>query len=107
MKTGIVKSHLIDNNGGPSLPQGSIYEPAREVLDKALAGDNFKGQGTDAAIWAKQVVGDIIKDRPAKVVWRGDMAGTMRIASCLPSSLFEGTVKKATKFPEIEKAMSR
>jgi 1-acylglycerone phosphate reductase len=39
LETGVVRSNLIENQkevNQPSLPEGSIYEPARGIVDKAL-----------------------------------------------------------------------
>ena len=48
LRTGVVKTNLIKNlkeSKKPSLPEGSIYEPAKETVEKALRQEEFENQG--------------------------------------------------------------
>ena len=39
-----------------SLPEDSIYEPAKEAVEKAMRGDSFGDSGTPTQEWARLVV---------------------------------------------------
>lgn len=48
LRTGLIKSNLIANhaeNEQPKLPEGSIYSPAKEIIEKILSAEPFVGQG--------------------------------------------------------------
>ncbi|KAF4624888.1 hypothetical protein G7Y89_g13280 [Cudoniella acicularis] len=102
LKTGVVRSNLIQNSknqrGGEqaSLPEGSIYEPAKEVVEKALRQEGFTDTGMLAEQWAKLVVRDLLRGKPPSVVWRGEQAGLARVAAILPFGMFDGMVKGMT-----------
>ncbi|KAK6072270.1 short-chain dehydrogenase [Seiridium cupressi] len=86
LRTGVVKTNLIKNVQGPSatLPKGSIYEPAKEAVEKALRQDGFEGQGMPAEEWARLTVQDLLKKNPPAVIWRGESAWLTRLAAILP-----------------------
>jgi 1-acylglycerone phosphate reductase len=52
----------------PSLPEGLIYEPAREVVDKALRQEGFTDSGMPVDKWAKLIVQDLLKKKPPPVI---------------------------------------
>ncbi|KAL9043793.1 MAG: hypothetical protein Q9214_003030 [Letrouitia sp. 1 TL-2023] len=97
LRTGAVESNIIQTTRAStpvSLPQGSIYEPAREVVEKTLRLETFDGQGLEANRWAKQVVQDLLKKNPPPVIWRGESALLTRIAAVSPFGLFDGMIKR-------------
>ncbi|KAI4166122.1 MAG: hypothetical protein LQ342_000008 [Letrouitia transgressa] len=97
LRTGAVKSNIIQTARAStpvSLPQGSIYEPAREAVEKALRLETFDGQGLEADRWARQVVQDLLKKNPPPVIWRGESALLGRIAAVSPFGLFDGMIKR-------------
>ena len=77
-----------------SLRKDSIYEPAREVVEKAMRGEDFEDSGTPTQEWAGLVVQDLLRKRPPPVVWRGAQAGLARIGTILPFGMLDGMVKK-------------
>ncbi|CAF9918654.1 MAG: hypothetical protein GOMPHAMPRED_001587 [Gomphillus americanus] len=108
LRTGVVKSNLINNlkeTQHPKLPDGSIYEFAKDTVEKALRQDGFEGQGLDQAVWAKAIVGDLMKKNPPALIWRGESAWLSRIASILPHGLLDGTLKKLVGLDIVEKAI--
>ncbi|KAH8903928.1 NAD(P)-binding protein [Coniochaeta sp. PMI_546] len=110
LRTGIVQTNLIKNMQevkNPSLPKGSIYEPAKDVVERALKQETFKGQGTPADRWADEVVGDLMKKTPPSVIWRGDSALTVRISSVLPFGMFDGTLKRLTGLDTVEQIIRK
>lgn len=114
LRTGVVNSNLIDNvqqtqkEGGKEdlLPEGSVYTPVKETVEKALRQEAFVGQGMPSDKWARGVVGDLMKNKPPAVIWRGESAWLSRIATMLPSGLFDGMVKKLTGLDLVEKAIN-
>ena len=105
LKTGVVKSNLIRNltEAKPvSLPEGSIYSPAREVVEKALRQEDFADQGMPAEQWARGVVKDLLRKTPPPNVWRGEQAWLARIASVMPFGMLDGMVKKMTGMDVVE-----
>lgn len=72
LRTGGVATNLIKNQiekTQVTLPKGSIYEPAKEAVESAMRNDKMANAGTPAALWAKQVVQDLLKKTPASVIW--------------------------------------
>jgi NAD(P)-dependent dehydrogenase (short-subunit alcohol dehydrogenase family) len=105
LKTGVVRSNLIKNQkevNQPSLPKGSIYEPAREVVHKALRQEGFADSGMPAEQWAKLIVQDLLKKNPPPVIWRGESALLARVAAMLPFGMLDRTVKKITGLDVVE-----
>ncbi|KAI4160252.1 MAG: hypothetical protein L6R39_000247 [Caloplaca ligustica] len=108
LRTGVVKTNLIKNlnqSKHPSLPKGSIYEPAKETVEKALRQEGFENQGMPAEKWAKLVVQDLLKQKPPPVVWKGESAWLTRIATVLPFGMLDGMVKKLTGLDVVERAV--
>jgi 1-acylglycerone phosphate reductase len=110
LKTGVVQSNLIKNQkevNQPSLPEGSIYEPAREVVDKALRQEDFADSGMPAEQWAKLIVQDLLRKKPPPVIWRGELALLARVATTLPSGMLNGTIKKITGLDVVEQIIQK
>ena len=110
LRTGVVKTNLIKNlkeSQHPSLPEGSIYEPAREAVEKAMRQEGFEDQGMPAQKWAKLVVQDLLKKTPPSVIWRGESAWLTRLASVLPFGMFDGMVKKLTGLDVVERTVRK
>ncbi|KAL9612724.1 MAG: hypothetical protein Q9167_002715, partial [Letrouitia subvulpina] len=108
LRTGVVKSNIIQNLRAltpVSLPQGSIYEPAREVVEKALRLELFEGEGLEADRWARQVVQDLLKKNPPPVIWRGGSAWLTRIVSISPFGWFDGMVKRMYGLDVVERVI--
>jgi 1-acylglycerone phosphate reductase len=104
-KTGVVRSNLIKNHkevNQPSLPEGSIYEPAREVVDKAVRQEGFADSGMPVEQLAKLLVQDFLKKNPLPVIWRGESALLARDAAMLPFGLLGGTIKEMTGSDAVE-----
>lgn len=105
LKTGVVRSNLIKNQKEatpPTIPVESIYAPAKEAVERALAQEAFVDGGMPAAEWAKQVVGDLLKSNPPSVIWRGEQAWVARLISSLPYGTFDGLLKKLTGLDQVE-----
>ncbi|KAI1144054.1 NAD(P)-binding protein [Hypoxylon sp. FL0543] len=110
LRTGVVRTNLIKNlqeKSNPRLPKGSIYEPAREVVEKALRQEGFEGQGMPADQWAEAVVRDLQKSSPPPVIWRGESAFLTRVSTVLPFGIFDGFVKKIAGLDVVEQIVQK
>ncbi|MCJ1323619.1 hypothetical protein MMC10_000280 [Thelotrema lepadinum] len=113
LKTGGVMSNFFENKNAsdqpPSiLPAGSIYEPAREIVESVLRGDVITEQKREpASQWAKNVVKDLLYKRPPPVVWRGSNAGLIRLSTVLPQGTFDGQLSKMNKLDVVERAVRK
>ncbi|KAK3305654.1 short-chain dehydrogenase [Chaetomium strumarium] len=110
LKTAGVKTNIISNNNvnnpaagnGGRLPEGSIYAPAREVVERAMSQEELRGVGITAEQWAKEVAGLLLGKNPPAVIWKGESATVARVASAMPCNLFEGPIKKMTRMDRVE-----
>ena len=106
LKTGGVKTNIIPNNNVNSkaerLPEGSIYEPARKVVEEAMSQEGLKERGITAEQWAAEVSPLLLGKNAPAVIWRGQSAMLARVASSMPSGMFVGAIKKMTKLDVVE-----
>ncbi|KAJ9164956.1 Short-chain dehydrogenase [Coniochaeta hoffmannii] len=106
LKTAGVRTNFITNNNvhskGDRLPKGSIYEPAREVVEKAMSQDDLAHIGITPEQWASEVVALLLGRTPPAVIWKGESALMARVAVAMPCGVFEGVVKKMTKLDVVE-----
>ncbi|KAK4209800.1 short-chain dehydrogenase [Rhypophila decipiens] len=122
LKTAGVKTNIIENNnvnsssgsqaGGDILPKGSIYDPAREIVNRAMSQVDLKdGMKVTAEEWADEVVLLLLGRNPPSVIWKGESAFMARLAVGLPrfgnhgGGLFEGFLKKMTGLGEVERVI--
>ncbi|KAI4185663.1 MAG: hypothetical protein L6R41_003991 [Letrouitia leprolyta] len=113
LKTGLVgPTNLIRNNASikedrsrPLLPENSIYQPAKDVVEQVIRQEAFAASGMAPAEWAKGVVRDVLKSKSPPIVWRGESAFVARVGSILPVGILDGVVKKATKMDQVEKIL--
>ncbi|KAH8655336.1 short-chain dehydrogenase [Xylariales sp. PMI_506] len=107
LKTAGVYTNIINNNNvntkAEGLPEGSIYAPAREVVERAMSQEELRGHGISPEQWASEVSSLLLGRNPPAVIWRGESALLARVASALPFGLFEGMLKKMTKLDVVEK----
>ena len=110
LKTGAVASNLIKNQKEAtqaSLPKGSIYEPAKEAVERTMRGDAFEDAGMPAQQWAALVVQDLLRKRPAPNVWRGAKAGLAWVGTVLPFGMLDGMMKKMTGIDIVEQMVRK
>ena len=111
LKTAGVHTNIIANNNvntkAESLPIGSIYEPAREVVESAMSQDGLKGTGISADQWAKEVSALLLSTNPPKMIWKGESAMLARVATMLPSGPLEGMLKRMTKLDVVESIIKK
>jgi 1-acylglycerone phosphate reductase len=110
LKTGNVKTNFFGNqrNATPVvLPKGSIYEPAKDEVEKTLRGERYEGMGMPAEKWAKGVVHDLLKANPPSVIWRGTYAFITRILTWFPLAWTDGILKDTTGLDTVEKILRK
>lgn len=105
-----LKSGLANANMGKGnvweLPKGSLYEIAKERVERAMIGVDFKKDAVPSDQWASQVVGDLLKGSTPKVVWRGGSAYFVSWLVMLPSWVTDGMVMKMTGLDVVIKAVA-
>ncbi|EXJ89650.1 hypothetical protein A1O3_02717 [Capronia epimyces CBS 606.96] len=85
----------ISNTPAPVLPKGSIYEPAREVVERSMRCEYTTPEVT-AEQWASQVVPELLKTNPPSNVWAGTKARMVRLLAMLPAGVMDGMMRKMT-----------
>lgn len=97
LKTALVKSNAIAG-GFPDvapLPQGSIFEPAREVINPILRAEFIKGGGQDVQQYASETVEELLKENLPVVIYKGEgseQASTMPLAPGALDEMLKGMV---------------
>ncbi|KAK2041933.1 short chain dehydrogenase [Colletotrichum somersetense] len=106
LKTAGVKSNIIANNNvntkADGLPEGSIYAPARDVVEKAMSQESLVSVGIPADQWAAEVAPLLLGRNPPAVIWKGESATLSRLACAMPCNMMEGYIKKLTKLDVVE-----
>lgn len=115
LKTGAVKSEFYTNmnanikeqTGRPlALPEGSLYEVAREEIEKILKGETMGSRMVESDQWAEKVVGDLMKKTPPATVWRGSSATLVWFGSkFFPSFLWDKIMREAGGLDIVEKRL--
>lgn len=95
LRTGGVRSNFFQNlPAAPVLPSDSIYAPAREVVEKTMAGDNIPNV-VASQLWAEQVVRDLLSPKPPTYIWRGHSAWMVWfVRRFLPHTFPDGMLSK-------------
>lgn len=110
LKTGVVDSNFQKNHGEArevTLPKGSIYEPAKETVEKVMRGDELVKSGVPAQQWAELVVQDLLRKKPPSNIWRGSQAWLVWIGTILPFGTLDGMAKKMTGIDVVEKMVRK
>ena len=90
LKTGSVESNFYENVGKAVLPADSLYAPIREDMEPLINGtaqENVRRR-MDRAVWAKQVVNQLVRSDPPPKVWKGGGAGAIYWLTTLPLQSF-------------------
>lgn len=109
LKTGGVRTNFIGNSNlrpdAAKLPAGSVYEPAREVVERAMSQQDMGHSSVTPEQWAGEVVPLLLGRSPPAVVWKGESALLARFALAMPFNMFEGMIKKMTKLDVVEEVI--
>ncbi|KIV93513.1 hypothetical protein PV10_04724 [Exophiala mesophila] len=108
LRTSNAASNNYNNQAGKAdiqLPDGSIYQVAKEAVERTMRGDGFPMEVT-AEQWARQVAQDLLKhDPPPSNIWRGTKAWVGWLSSLRPFGLPEVVLKKLAGLDIVEKAV--
>ncbi|KAI0114055.1 NAD(P)-binding protein [Nemania sp. FL0031] len=99
LRTGVVKTNLIKSmqtSTITTLPEGSIYDPAREKIEQSLRQEQFVNVGMPKQQWAEATVKDLSKKSPRSPIWRGEAAFLFWFLTFLPYGWADGLLKKIT-----------
>lgn len=115
MKTGAVRSEFYANmkanmkeqTGNPvALSEGSLYEVAREEMEKILKGEVMGSRMVESDQWAEKVIGDLTKKTPPATVWRGGGATLTWFGSkFFPAFLWDKLMREAGGLDIVEKRL--
>lgn len=101
LKTGSLESNFGENKSNPySLPDDSPYQPIKDEVLRVVTGETTEAYAEDRHVWAKSVVGDLMKnpDSPPSQIWRGGAAGTIwgssMVDGILPNTITDGSFQK-------------
>lgn len=100
--TGGVQSTFYQNSNDAKLPANSIYNLAKEAIERPMNGDQPGMNKITAKVWAKQVAKDLTQRTPPYLIYRGTMAGTARLLSHLPVGVADGLAKKMAGIDVLE-----
>lgn len=82
VNTGAIKTHFFDNMPSkPVLPETSLYYPAKDLIEPALAGSEVEGNAMEVNSYAEVVVNNAIRSNPKKHLWSGGGALVTWLAS--------------------------
>ena len=114
LRTAVVRTNFYanvkENDLSTTLPANSIFQIAREAVEKTLSGffggsGHVRDRGQPAEVWAKNVVSDLNKKSPPAVIWRGDGASQIWLASFLPHGMLDGMAKNMSGVNKVEEAI--
>ncbi|KAG4438889.1 hypothetical protein IFR05_005624 [Cadophora sp. M221] len=88
------------------LPKGSLYEVAKERVERSMSGVDYQKGAVSAEVWAEGVVSELLKGRTPKVVWRGKGAWLVSYLALLPSWVTDGIWKGMTGLDVVAKAVN-
>lgn len=83
--TGGIKTRFLDNLvHKPTLPEGSIYLPARKEIESIMEGELINretGKDADVDVYAEAVVRNALKSKPTREHWTGSSSFAVWFAS--------------------------
>ena len=109
LRTAMVKTNGLRNfreEQKPTLPEGSIFEPAKETVEKMLRMEQFDGRGIPPEDWAKVIVKELtVKGKPKPVIWKGESAWLAWFGTILPFGTLDNYVKQLMGMDTVAKAV--
>ncbi|KAI1771462.1 NAD(P)-binding protein [Hypoxylon cercidicola] len=110
LRTGVVNTNLVktmQTSTTTTIPEGSIFEPARERVEKALRQEQSEGAGMPRQQWAEAVVRDLSGKSPRPVIWRGEAAFLSWFSSLLPHGWTDGIVKRFSGLDDVAQILRK
>ena len=105
LMTGAVRSTFHDNAPRTTLPSTSLYNVAKETVEKTMTGEAATAGGADQIEWAEQVVKDLSKPNPSYWLWRGKYSSLVRMASFLPVGFLDSSIKSKVGLDVVERKL--
>lgn len=106
LKTGSVQSNIFSNVWEHTLPESSVYAPAKEKIEAVMHGD-LGVQSMDRDQWAQSVVNQLSRSNPPVQVWRGANAFTAWAAvTFLPRVVLDYIVSKTSGLDVLERKLN-
>ncbi|KAF2172565.1 hypothetical protein M409DRAFT_17797 [Zasmidium cellare ATCC 36951] len=102
LMTGAVKSTFHENAPHVSLPKDSLYNPAKERIERTMSGADAADAGDDPAKWAEKVAAKLGRKKVSHWVWQGKWTLTTWVLSFLPLGVMDGAVKGMTGIDVLE-----
>ncbi|KAK2764291.1 hypothetical protein FQN54_008983 [Arachnomyces sp. PD_36] len=101
--TGGIKTKFFDNLASkPVLPENSLYYPAKDLIEPALAGTQIEGNAMDVNAYAEVVVNNAIRSNPKKHLWSGGGALLIWLVSAFGwSTIWDVLLPPVAKMSEI------
>jgi 1-acylglycerone phosphate reductase len=110
LKTGAVKSRFFGNQqggAGPTLPKDSLYNIAKEDVEKVLAGTKMESSMLERDDWARQVVAKLLARSPPPQIWEGGNAFLVWFSlKFLPSQFLESNLWKIGALDVVKRNLS-
>lgn len=103
LMTGGVHSTFHANAPQNNLPKDSIYNVAKERVERTMSGVDFTEDGADPVVYAANVVKRLSGDNPAHMIYLGKSSTTARLAMFLPTGFTDGILKGMTGVDVLEK----
>ncbi|KAI8965168.1 NAD(P)-binding protein [Daldinia sp. FL1419] len=110
LRTGVVKTNLIktmQTSTTTTIPEDSIYKPARERVEKSLRQEQFENAGMPREQWAEAIVQDLSRKCPSPVIWRGETVFLSWLCSLLPYGWSDGLAKKITGLSDVAQILRK
>ncbi|KAH7111506.1 hypothetical protein B0J13DRAFT_576951 [Dactylonectria estremocensis] len=110
LKTGAVKSRFFGNQqggAGPTLPKDSLYNIAKEDVEKVLAGTKMASSMLERDDWAREVVAKLLTRSPPSQIWMGGNAFLVWFSlKFLPSQFLESNLWKIGALDVVKRNLS-
>ncbi|KAL5044240.1 hypothetical protein BDW71DRAFT_199111 [Aspergillus fruticulosus] len=103
VNTGAIRTKFLDNLAtAPRLPENSLYYPAKDAIEPALAGNEVEKNAMDVNSYAQVVVNNAIRSSPKKHLWSGGGALITWLASSFGwSTIWDTLLPPLAHMPEI------
>jgi NAD(P)-dependent dehydrogenase (short-subunit alcohol dehydrogenase family) len=105
MKSGAVKSKFFSNVSDTSLPADSVYNLAKEEIEKGMLGEDIIKNAADATTWAEAVTSAIDRNSPPPVIWQGTSSTLARYGLILPLHYWDGPRKSMSGVDVFDKKL--
>ncbi|KAF2644241.1 NAD(P)-binding protein [Massarina eburnea CBS 473.64] len=103
LMTGGVRSTFHANAPHESLPPDSIYNFAKDAVEKTMSGADYTEGGADPEKWARNIVSQLSKSNPAHWVWGGKWSTTVWASTFLPVGTMDWVTKPMVGLDVVEK----